>query len=105
MRRTASALILAGALIMPNLVFAFDCESPVKHAERNARHLEELLGEAGDEKRLRVQSFIDDAEKLMAQAKKDCEAAASSLDEASAAAKALVAQGNLAAAQLLLKAD
>ena len=103
MRQTFSAILVVAALLAPFPAFALDCETTIKQTERNLVRVQKLLGKVKEGKKPRIQSFIDDAEKLLAQAAKGCREAASPFDEAVAAGKALVAQGNLGAAQLLIK--
>ena len=98
-------LVLAAGLLGPFAALAVDCKTHIEQTERNLAHVLKLMQEVKEKNRPRIQRFIDDAEKMLRQAKKNCEEAASPLDKTVAASKALVAQGNLAAAQLLIKAN
>ena len=103
-RHILFAILMAG-LLWPGSALAVQCDSHIEQTERNLVHVKKLLEGVKEAKRPRIQNFIDDAAKILAKAKKDCKAADTPLDKSFAAAKALVAQGNLGAAQLLIKAD
>ena len=104
MRRILFALLMAG-LLWPGSALALQCDSHIEQTQRNLVHVKKLLEGVQEKSRARIQNFIDDAEKLLAKAKMDCKTADTPLDKSFAAAKALVAQGNLGVAQLLIKAD
>ena len=53
--------------------------------------------------RSKVEGFIADAEQIVIKAREDCPRAQTPLDKSFVVGKVLVAQGNLAAAQLILK--
>ncbi len=108
MRHIIFALLMTGlmaGLLWPGSALALQCDSHIEQTERNMEHVKKLLKDVKEAKRPRIQGFIDDAAKMLAKAKKECESADSPLDRSIAAARALVAQGNLGAAQLLIKAD
>jgi hypothetical protein len=97
--------LLAAGLLWPGSALALQCDSHVEQTERNLVQVKKLLKDVKEKNRPRIQGFIDDAAKILAKAKKECESAESPLDRSIAAARALVAQGNLGAAHLLIKAD
>ena len=103
-RQILFAFFLAG-LLWPGSALAVQCDSHIEQTQRNLVHIKNLLEGVKEKNRHRIQNFIDDAEKLLSKAEKDCKAADTPLDKSFAIAKALVAQGNLGAAQLLIKAD
>ena len=105
MRRILLIMVVAAGLLVSNTALAVDCDSHIEQTERNLAHVLELMKDVKEEAKTRIQHFIDDAQKLLRQARKNCDEAASPLDKSMAASKALVAQGNLAAAQLLIKAN
>ena len=105
MKQFIATVVLAVGLLGSSAVLAVDCDSHIEQTERNLAHVLELMKDVKEEAKTRIQHFIDDAQKLLRQARKNCDEAASPLDKSMAASKALVAQGNLAAAQLLIKAN
>lgn len=81
------------------------CESEIKSTQASLTTTEARLDEVDAKKRSRIVSFIDGAKRMLAEAESDCRQDATGLDRATATGKALIAQGHLAAAQLLIKAN
>lgn len=97
---TLSWLIVA----VPLAAWAQDCREHVRSTEHSLATLKQSAGSVSAEKKPRVRGFLDDAARVLEAARGDCERAQTPLDHSFAIAKILVAQGNLAAAQLLIQA-
>ena len=90
-------------LISPPSAKAVDCQTDIVAAEKNLKIIEEKLPEIEEDRRKRIELFLADAQKMIKRAQRKCAVAESGWDRVEAKAHALIAQGNLAAAQLLVK--
>ena len=98
-------VLIVLALGTPMLARAQDCAAQVSTTRQALQTAQAQVDGIREEKRRRIQGFLDDAARLLAQARSDCDRAQSPLDKSVAVAKVLVAQGNISAAHLLIKAD
>jgi hypothetical protein len=92
-------------LLLPGSAAAVDCWSHIAATESNLAQVKREVENLPEKKKPRVKTFMADAERLLEEAKRECSQASDGVDRAKAAGKALVAQGNLAAAHLLIKAN
>ena len=97
--------VLAGLIFLPAAGRAQDCGQHVRTTEKSLATVRDAARGASEAKRSRIQGFVDDAARVLDSARADCERSQTPLDHSFAIAKVLVAQGNIAAAQLLIKAD
>jgi hypothetical protein len=102
-RTFALSILLAAAL--PMVAAAQDCEEHIDSTRKSLATAIERMSDVPQSKRARVQGFLDDAARILAQAKDACDSAQSPLDRSFAIGKVLVAQGNISAAHLLIRAD
>jgi len=96
----AAALIVLGGNAA---AYAQDCMQHIESTEDSILALRRQVGDIESESRAKVEGYIADAEKIVVKAREDCPRAQTPLDRSFVIAKVLVAQGNLAAAQLVLK--
>jgi len=103
------AVLLALAAILaagyPAGVRGQDCH---QHVRSTAESLEEAQRKAvmtSGQGRQRADLFLEDARKLLDEARAECDRATNVKEQGYAIAKALVAQGNVAAAQIFIKAS
>lgn len=97
-------LACAALLLIPAAQAGTDCNSHIEAGLKSLISVRDDAKKLTEEQRRKVENFLADAEKLLASARRECNDARTDLDKATAAGKALIAQGNVAAAQLLLKA-
>ena len=104
-----SARIPLTALVLWSLVsltaLAQDCQEPVRTAAKSLETAKRQMSMTAGQNRLRTVGFLVDAERLLNEALIECERATTPLESSYAIAKTLVAQGNLAAAQLFIKGN
>jgi hypothetical protein len=100
----AALLALISGIVFASGAPAQDCMQHIQSTEGTIQSLRGQLDSLEPDPRAKVEGFIADAEKILAAAREDCPRAQTPLDRSFVVAKVLVAQGNLAAAQLLLKA-
>lgn len=84
---------------------AIDCEASIKDAEHNLALVEAQSKNVRKSSKARIHSFLDEARRLLSEARADCKRADSEIDQAEAAAKAALAQGDIAAAHIFVKLD
>ena len=104
-----SAKILCAALALWSLLsltaLAQDCEEPVRSTAESLETAKRQMSMTSGQNRQRTVGFLVDAERLLNEARAECERAKTPLESGYAIAKILVAQGNLAAAQLFIKGN
>jgi len=98
-------MALVVGLVLPGTAQAVDCWDDIRSAEKTRQAVLDKVAEAEPRHRERIHGFINEAGTLLNTARRQCEEATTELERAQATAKALVAQGHLAAAQVLLKVD
>jgi len=82
---------------------AQDCAQHIQSTEETILALRQQASPLEGDMRSKVEGFIADAEQILIKAREDCPRAQTPLDKSFVIGKVLVAQGNLAAAQLILK--
>lgn len=99
--------LLGGALVWaaPPSAHAIDCEDAVKNAEHNLAQVEAQSKDVREASKARIQRFLDEARRLLTEARADCARATTDLAKAEAAAKAALADGDIAAANIFVKLD
>ena len=98
-----TALMLWSLLSLTAL--AQDCEEPVRAAAESLETSHRQMAMTSGLQRQRTAGFLAEAERLLNKARIECERATTPLESSYAIAKTLVAQGNLAAAQLFIKGN
>ena len=105
--RTIAVALFTVALLWlaPAPAHAIDCASEVRSAEKTLAEMERQVGTAREANRPRIRGFLDEARKLIDQARADCKVAETEFAKATAIAKVALAQGELAAAHIFIKLD
>jgi len=98
-----AAVVLWGLLSLT--AWAQDCQEPVRSTAESLETAKRQMAMTAGQNRRRTAGFLVDAERLLNEARAECERAKTPLDSSYAVAKILVAQGNLAAAQLFIKGN
>jgi len=82
---------------------AVECAKDVAAAKENLTLSRKKVAQIPEDKRKRVEAFLDDGQKMMEKAQRYCQMADSSWEIMNAKGMALVAQANISAAHLLIK--
>jgi hypothetical protein len=82
---------------------AQDCREHVRSTAEGLETTKRQMSMTSGQNRQRTVGFLAEAERLLNEARAECERAKTPLESSYAVAKILVAQGNLAAAQLFIK--
>jgi hypothetical protein len=98
-----AALALWSLLTLTAL--AQDCQEHVRSTAESLETAKRQMSMTAGQSRQRTVGFLADAERLLNEARTECERAKTPLESSYAIAKTLVAQGNLAAAQLFIKGN
>jgi hypothetical protein len=99
----AVALVLWG--LSSPAAHAQDCAQPVQSTGESLEMAKRQMAMISGQQRRRTEEFMADAERLLNEARAECDSAKTALERSYAIAKTLVAQGNLAAAQLFIKGN
>ena len=95
-------LFFGALFFLPGIVLA-DCESEIKSAEKMITSISKDVHFVDKERLPRLNAFLNDGKQVLEWAKKLCQKDETSLNRLEALGKALVAQGNLSAALLIVR--
>ena len=103
MKRTLLFMLTACIAATADAAVA-DCRSQIDATLQSVASVREQARTLTAEQQRRVENFLQDAETLLDSATRECNEANTSLDRVEALGKALIAQGNVAAARAFLEA-